>query len=319
VRDESGGFQELRPAGAAAGLDGVPEGATLETPRAGRLELAPRTSGQILDAALEIARGRFGLYVLAASAIWVVVQALQPLVGIDAMQEWAQGGSFDGAMFVLGVVTWLKLTVQQLALVLVALLAWPALFGRRVTAWALVKRLLACLLPILFVTPVFLVLMYPVACCTVGVGVVYLGWKLTLVPCCFAIERAGLFGSFVRSFRLTGGGGMGWEAFSAFLRWAAIAMTAYVVNTLFSTLGEVAAMPEVRMQLVEGLGGAELVYDVLFVVLTSLMNGVGTALISVMLLTYYLDCRIRRDGLDLRGRLEGLRREWAPERAEAAS
>ena len=89
-------------------------------------------------------------------------------------------------------------------------------------------------------------------------------------------------------------------------------------QVVVSPLGTWADVPEARHNIITTLGVSEWAFDATVVGLTSLLAGLGTALMSLAMLAYYADCRVRRDGIDLRMRLADLAGSWtagAPERA----
>ncbi|MBK7875894.1 MAG: hypothetical protein IPJ77_09095 [Planctomycetes bacterium] len=316
MREENGTFQDLRPAGersSALGTGAAGEGA----PDLPGVELAQRSSGQILDSALDIARGRFGLYVLAASVVWVFARALQPFLGQQQTQEWMLDGRPGLALAAMGVNVAATMFVQQMALVLVALLAWPRLVGTRIPFWSAVGRAFLAVFPLLLVTLVISSVTFAAMCLTCGLGALYLAWKSSLVPVTYVVERAGLVGCVTRSWQLTSHERTDVQAFHGFLRWFAVMGTAYVVQMAFSSLGGAADLPEVRRDVIDRTGMSEWTYDGAVLALTSLFNGLGTAIYSVIALAFYVDCRVRRDGLDLARKLEDLRVAWpASARAE---
>lgn len=315
VREENGTFQDLRPAGERAPR---PDAAAMAADLAA-VELVERSSGRILDAALDLARGRFGLYVLASSAVWVFARVLQPFLGQHHTEEWMASDKAGLAFAAMGINLFVQSCVQQLALVLVALLAWPRLTGEKIPFGEALGRALLALFPLLLVNLVIGSVTFAATCCTLGVGVLYVAWKTSLVPVCYVVERAGLVGCVTRSFQLTSRDRFDTEAFLGFLRWFAVMGTAYLVQLLFASLSGAADYPQVRRDVLDRTGMGEWTYDGVVLVLSSLFNGVGTACYAVVALAYYVDCRVRRDGLDLARTLRSLREAWPAASAEGAA
>lgn len=319
VREEAGTFQDLRPAGADAGF-GAPLGpvaprsvppsdADEGAPPAG-LELVPRTSGQILDTAFDLLRGRFGLYVLAAGAIWFVLRAARLLLGVGELYA----GALEADSGILALVQLLDYVAavftHQYASVFVALLAWPAVLGERARIGATCLRMLVWSVPMFLFLVANLVVNVLGVLTTCGLGVFYFPWKTTLASYAFVLERAGFAGAFRRSFLLTSHEGWSNDAFFGFLRWVAVFGAALFVNWGLGALVDVSDVPAVRQGAVDATGLPGGVYDWTLVLLTTLVRAVSSAIVGVVFLAYYVDCRVRRDGLDLVRTLERLRAQW---------
>ncbi|MBI5364391.1 MAG: hypothetical protein HZA53_14520 [Planctomycetes bacterium] len=332
MREETGTFQDLRPAGADEGF-GAPLGPHAPTARGARgardarggsapasdsdegapltgIELVPRSSGQILDTAFELLRGRFGLYVLAAGSVWFVERAGRLLLGVGALYSRDAGTDSSTRLAVQVLDYAAALFAHQYAIVFVALLAWPAVLGGRARFGASCLRLLVWSVPLfLFLVAVLAVNVLGVLT-TCGLGFFYFPWKTTLTSYAFVLERAGFGGAFRRSFLLTSHTGWSNEAFFGFLRWAAVFGAGLFVNWGLGTLVDVTDFPGVRQSAVDATGIPGAVYDWSLVLLTTLVRAVSSAIVGVVFLAYYVDCRVRRDGLDLVRTLERLRAQW---------
>lgn len=312
VREESGTFQELRPLGEPAAA--VSEAAR---PAGAPLELVPRTSGQILDVALDLARTRFGLYVLAASAVWLFARALQPFIGVAHLEDRLAGSDpfFQLALLMLNAVV--QLVIDRLALVAIIVFAWPSVTGTPFSFRASVARAFACLVPVIAMQFVISLALAPALICTCGVGAVYLYWKLSLAPLVYTLERAGFGASIGRSFQLTSQNGGGWEAFAGFLRWFAVIGSAALVALVFQSPASFVDQPQLRVWVTDVVTAPEWAFDAVMVFVTAVFNGIASVVMGLALLAYYLDCRVRRDGLDLRVRLAALASD-APRAPDAA-
>lgn len=280
-------------------------------PAGGAIELVPRTSGQILDAALDLARTRMGLYVLVATIVWLVARGLQPLIGLSALEDEMFGGDSSYVLLLVAFNGVVQFVIESLALVAVTVFAWPAVTGTEFSLGASIRRALLCLVPVVGLQLVASLAVLPALFCTCGIGGIYLSWKFTLAPIVYTVERAGFGASIGRSFQLSSQNGSGWDAIAGFLRWLCVYGSAYVVGMAFKGVAGIVDQPAFRISLRDGLGLSELAFDSLTIVVTSFFNGIASVLIALALLAYYLDCRVRRDGLDLRVRLATLESETA--------
>jgi hypothetical protein len=132
----------------------------------------------------------------------------------------------------------------------------------------------------------------------------------------YVVEGQGIGAALTRSFQLTSRDDWGWPAIVGFLRWFAVYATAYVGALFFSLLvGIDDAFPDAHAALVDRLSAPAWLVDVALVVVSTLLQGVATAIGSLAMIAYYVDCRARRDGVDLSQRLEALRARAAEARA----
>lgn len=288
-------------------------------PPGAAIELVPRTSGQILDVALDLARTRFGLYVLVATSVWLVSRGVQPLIGVSAMQEEMFEGDPGFGFLLMGVNGILEFVVATFALVSVTVFAWPSVTGTPFSFGASVRRALVCLVPVIGLQLITSLAVMPAFVCTCGVGGIYLLWKLSLAPVVYTLERSGFGTSLGRSFQLSSQNGSGWDAVAGFLRWLVVYGSAYVVGNVFKVVAGIVDQPAFRITLRDGIGLPEWAFDSLTIAVTSLFNGIATVLLALALLAYYVDCRVRRDGLDLRVRLATLESESAAAATPAAA
>lgn len=319
MRQDGGGFEELRPVGASA----PSEPAASSAPRAnvpGALELTPRTSGRILDSALDLLRERFGLFVLAASALWVFSRALQPFIQRYARPDMLAGTPSDRMFAVFGGLQILNLAVmfvvQSAATLVIAALCIPLLRGGTQTTGEVIRLLLRRTPGALVIQILVALAVSSLGLCTCGIGWFWIQWKLSLPLIIYVIEGQGIGEALSRSFQLTSRDDWGWPAFAGFLRWLAVFVTAYVGAFFFQALVSADdSFPDVRAGVVDRLGMPVWLADVALVGLSSLLQGVATAISSVGMIAYYVDCRVRRDGADLARRLETLRVRAAEARA----
>lgn len=321
MRNEGGSFEELRPAHEAPAADAAQ--ANGGAPVAPTIELVPRTSGRILDTALDIARERFGLYVAVASALWFIARALQPFVHRYTQIDPSNADySMQAGFMSMGVAlanVFVVVVVQSLATMLIAILAWPAVLGLPVelgrSVWHSLRKLPGVLLIQLLQGMAVGVL----AVCTCGIGWLWMQWKFSLTVIAYVIEPGGLGAAITRSFQLTSRDSLGWPAFAGFLRWLAVFGTAFTAAFFFSSLSAIDDSPfQIRAAVLDRIAAPVWAIDVALVLITTLLNGVATAISSVAMIAYYVDCRVRRDGWDLELKLKALSAGSAPVQPEIA-
>lgn len=309
MRNEGGSFEELRPAHEAP--RGEAQRAEPNAALAPAIELVPRTSGRILDTAVDIARERFGLYVAVASALWFIARALQPFVHrYTQFDPAATNVSVQDGLVSMGV-TLVNLVVvvvvQSLATMLIAILAWPVVLGLPVDLPGSVWKSLRKLPGVLLIQLVQGMAVGVLAVCTCGLGWLWMQWKFSLTVIAYVIEPGGLGSAITRSFQLTGRDSLGWPAFVSFLRWLAVFATAFLASFFFSSLSAIDDSPfQIRAAVMDRIAAPVWAIDVGLVLITTLLNGVATAITSVAMIAYYVDCRVRRDGWDLELRLKAL-------------
>jgi hypothetical protein len=311
VRQDGGGFEELRPVGAAA-REGAHASTAAPAVPVATVDLAPRTSGRILDAALDLARERFGMFVLASAAVWFFSRALQPFVQRYAGPEVLQTGPSDRDAAVFLLLQALNLgvlfVVTSAATLVIAVLCVPLLRGGTQTAGGALALLLRRIPGALVIQLVVGLAVSTLGLCTCGIGWFWIQWKLSLALIVYVLEGQGIGVALSRSFELTSRDGWGWPAFAGFLRWFAVFTTAAVASFFFSGLFAIDdSFPLVRAAVIDRVGAPPWVVDVALVAISTLLQGIATALGSLAMIAYYVDCRARRDGVDLLRRLDALR------------
>jgi hypothetical protein len=265
--------------------------------------LTPRSASELLDLALEILRDRFAVIVGTCTLLWVPVRLLEPFIGANA---WSDRGASLGEtatslllLASIGVSAFLQVVVQALATAVVARLAFAAMHGERVPLRAALgeaSRRSVGLVVIAFVSG----LATTAGICLCFVPSVYLGWRLALAPSAYVLERGGIGASLTRSFALTPG---------SFLRWLAVIVVLFCLNAPFTTLVAGSVQPQVHRYVIDELGVSAELFDTVLVVLSSIFMGLATAIAAVSMTLFYIDCRVRREGYDLRRTLDDLRRE----------
>lgn len=299
---EGGTFQTLQPMRGGPGDHGERGASESSRIEEGPPPLKPREAGEILDLSMEVFAQRFALYAGISALMWLPVRALQGLFGLAALGEAKDPGVAVALLGGLAVSTALAAVVQALTTAFVALLVNASLQGRSLApASALITALRRVLgvLGIAIVTGIGTFVGY-VMCCAPGV---YLQWKLALAPSVYVLEGGGFGASISRSFAITNG---------TFLRWLAIIAVLLCMTLPLTMVGGVGDHPLTRAWLLDRLPVSVTVFDVCLALFSSIFNGVATALMGVVMTVLYLDCRVRRDGQDLRLELERMQRDLAP-------
>src|SRR5439155_18182402 len=82
------------------------------------------------------------------------------------------------------------------------------------------------------------------------------------------------------------------------------------VNVLvlpFTMSGALGDNHQVRLDLLDTLSISSVAFDLGLVLVSSVFFGVATAAVTSVLVSFYFDCRARREGYDVASRLERLR------------
>jgi hypothetical protein len=299
---ESDRIETLRPARLAE--ERAPE--VVGTPETDLrfVEHEPRGVGEILDLGFEILRGRFATVLGLCALLWLPVRLLQPVVAsvqsanpdpfaLLAFAAWGAGSA----------------VVQALATAVVALVVFAVLRGEPIGISRALRLALASVWGVIVIS-----LATGVAtaigmlfCLAPGV---YLSFKLALWPSAYVIERGTVGRSLSRSLLLSTG---------SFPRWAGVIGVLIAVSVPLGGVTIVFDNPEASAAVVERLGIPPAVFGAIGVAVTSLFSGLATSITALGLTVLYLDCRVRRDGLDLARRLELLRASSARAAPEPAA
>jgi hypothetical protein len=326
VKNDDGSDQSLAPiSGGSGGSDPARRADPFARvrgehgfPREQRLEEAlppfvPRGAGEILDLALEVLRDRFALIVGTCVLVWIPVRLLEPFIGAGAWAERESSlGQMTTALLVLssvGVASFLQILVQALSSAVVARLVFATLHGERPTVGHALGEALRRV-PGLVVIAIITALATSIGCCFFFVPFVYLQWKLSLAPTVYVLEDADMGVSLTRSFALTPG---------SFLRWLAVAVVLFFLAIPFTGVVAGAVQPQLRDYVIESTAMSGGVFDAILVVVSSVFMGFATALASVTMTIFYLDCRVRREGYDLRRSLDAMRADYERARKPAES
>jgi hypothetical protein len=289
VTRESDRIETLRPARGVEETD-----ASRRAPVAESRVDAPRGVGEILDLGFELLRERFPTVLGICVLLWLPVRLLQPFLGALIVSAASDPIASIGGLFGIAVTSLGSAAFQALASAVVALAIFSTLRGEPLgagRALRLASRRVIGVLAISLITGV-----------AVGFGTLlclfpglYFSWKLALAPSVCVIEGLGVGASLSRSLQLSTG---------SFARWLAMLITLFFVNAPLAGINLLFDTPTSRSQVIEELAISPVLFDALGVFATSLFSGLATAVSAVVLTVFYLDCRVRRDGLDLARRLD---------------
>ncbi len=285
--------------------------------RAEEFRLGPRSAPEVVDLGLEVLMSRFLLCVGLGVVLWFPLRADPPLLlGV------APATGFDETkvytfFLALGGYTVLTQLVSIAATVALTLISYQALLGRDLGARAALGQTLSrsfaliglFLLQFLIVTAgTFLLLGLGVLCPPFWMGALafwlYFSWKLSVAPSALVLEGLSVTESLSRSFKLTEG---------SFLRWLGVVTLSGLLVTPLSGGTQLSDNELLRAEILDSIAISPTIFDVAFVFISSVFAGLSTAVLAVAMTSYYLDTRVRREGLDLRMRLERLSRVEAPE------
>jgi len=311
--------------------------------------LRPRGVGAILDTGIEVLRARFLVCVGTCVLLWLPVRSTYPLFG--AHKFMAAGGPGQASVLIWGVVTGVLLPVliQTLGAAFVTLIVYGHMLGRavsfgealRVSAGKLFAMLLVAFLTGMVVAGAMIVLGLPGLLCppfllaALALGL-YATWKLWIAPAALmlepspgraryarrpprgALERLLVWSmitledvgqAFFRSFRLNR---------ASFLRWLGVWAGQALIVLMFQAVSSAGDQPQLRSAVLEAWPVDTRLFDTVHVLTSSLFLGLVTAFSAVVITVFYLDARIRTEGLDLRMRLERLRMAHAGTAPELA-
>lgn len=273
-------------------LDSGGAGAAPGPGTAGLPALGPRRAGEILDAGVRALVTHFGVLMGVALAVMLPVELL--LQGL-----WSAGPVNDLSDLVLQGLA--RTPPRMLALVFAAAVVGEALRGRRPRWGASLARSFGRPLGLLGLVLVSLgtqVLATTGMCCFVVPGLLVF-WLFWTLPAAYALERAGPLQALSRSATLARGS-------ASFGRWFGCALVLQLL--LLPTVQLVGAFeePGVRTGALELFGLSPLAYDLVTAGLGSLFLALEATASGAVVAAFYVDLRVRAEGLDLADALEGL-------------
>jgi hypothetical protein len=279
------------------------------------LLLRPRSAPQLLDLGVEVVVSRLMACIGICTLIWFPLRAMMPWFLNQFSLDPAAGASNEKelVLFVLGMLA--MSSAQMLAAVIgttaVTVIVYFQLVGRPLSgveafrrtlrrAFALLGVFLCNLMAIglsvgalgllsVFCPPFFILTLFVY---------LYLTWKLSVAPSALVLEGLGVGQALRRSWKLTE---------KSFFRWLGVV---FLAQSLVVGLGmglQVGDNIELRDWLLESTGISSMLFNVVFVGVSAVFAGIATAFTSAAYTSFYLDTRIRREGLDLEMRLDRLR------------
>lgn len=288
--------------------------------RGGDLEedysLRPRSAPQLLDLGVEVLARRFLVCVGVCVLLWFPLRLLMPFY--QALAQ-GQGPVPEQLAWILGTTGMLMLLqglIDVLATTAVTLLSYQELLGRRLGVVETLRRTtrrLPALIAIFLLKAVIIgfgllllsgvSLFCPPFLLVAFAYYLFFQWKLAVAPSALILEDLGVGEAIRRSFALSR---------SSFLRYFGIYVLALILGAGFSLGLTAGDYPLLWEEIIDSSGIPEPVFNGFIVVLSSIFSGVVTAINAVAITAYYLDSRIRREGLDLEMRLERLRSVVSP-------
>ncbi|MEM7309898.1 MAG: hypothetical protein AAF682_24700 [Planctomycetota bacterium] len=276
-------------------LDGAPvQGSGLARKRysAARLAqradlLAPRGVGQILDAACDVFAARFGACFGVAFLLWfptLFVESLLLSLGQDAL--------FFGWGLIFPVL------VQLFTSVFICSLVGGYLQGRFVSAGEAVTNGLHRF-PGMIVLGGFTGVLTVLGMCSCFLPGILLAWLFSLVPAVYVLERTGMGETLGRAIKLV-------SSWPAFLRWAGWGTVGWMMVYPFASFRELMGVVPVRNALQEQLALGGLPFDLAVAAVGAPFLAIGTGYMAVVETVYYVDQRVRCEGLDLELRLRAV-------------
>ena len=276
------------------------------------LQLRPRTSPQVLDLGLEVLGRRFLACVGICVMLWLPVRVMMPFF-TDFLQEYSSRFETDWMMFGVGMLIMMaaQSLVDVLATTVVTLIAYADLVGSNLSPFTALRRTLGRLIALIFVFLVkFIILSVggglvgvvslfcPPLLIVALVYFVFFGWKLSVAPSALILEELSVGQALRRSFELTEG---------SMLRWVGVTVLAWILVSGMEAGLQLGDNVELRDWLLSSSSIPSAVFTPFFVMISAVIAGLASAVTTVSVTAYYLDTRIRREGLDLFMRLERLK------------
>ncbi len=244
---------------------------------------------EMLDLGIAILREHFALMVGLGALAWLPVRLLQPFIGAHVWEDSIGSGAMIGPVLSGLVNTGSAALAQCFAAALLARVVHAALEGREVALLPLLRTVLVRLHVVIGVALVTALASVAGTCACFVPGIL-LAWKLSAAPMACVIEGQGLRDSLARSWLLTRRG---------FGRWLFLWLCVVLIGMPFTGITALADLAGARAQALAWSGLSGTSYDIVFVLVSSLLLGVAIALHSALLTVYYADCRVRREGADL--------------------
>lgn len=285
----------------------------------GEFKLGPRNGAQLVDLGIEVLASRFLSCVGLAVLLWLPVRALMPFVVRMIPQTAFNSEETTEFWLALGGIGIIATFLEVMLTMTLTLISYEALIGGVLSPTEAImgtlKRSLGLLgfffLRFLIISVGGMVTVFiGVMCFPLLLGALaywlYFSWKLSIAPCILMLEGLGVGASISRSFKLTEG---------SFLRWLALFSISFLLTSWFASVQQLSDNLTLRQEFLEATSVSPLLFDGILVVITSFFTGITTAVFAVVSTSFYLDTRIRREGLDLSMRLERIARAHRAEPA----
>ncbi len=304
-RDE---FERLRPEDAElAPGSGGRAARYAEAVEEGNVDLRPRGVGEVLDQGLELLRARFAVCVVMATLAWIPIRFLTALL---VPQEVITGEDIDAFFDQIrdAMVSNVAIAVGQLLVAAVTARVVADVIEGRETRIGSTLRVGVSRLPGLIAIGFFTYVLAAVGICCMAVvpGLVVL-WLMAPCAYIYVLEDVDVRTAVRRSKQISCARLFSADSFFAFWRWAGIVIVASMLVSPFTTLAALSETPLMRDWALGELAISAPAYDALSILLGALFMGIGIAVQAGVLTAYYLDCRIRREGLDLQRWIDRLR------------
>jgi hypothetical protein len=257
--------------------------------------------GALLDVAFDVLRARFWTCMGLTVPLWMVVWGVHRVVittqtlddaGLAELGELVVQGAGQSA-------------VRALAIALVTLVVYGHLQGRPLGAVGALRaslRRAPALFALTLITGVGMFLATACGAVCLFVPAILLSWLWAVAPAALVLEHVGPVEALSRSASL---------ARRSFPRWVGVMLTQFGLTAPILAVMAGLNDPNLRETLRASSGIAEPWFSAADLALVSVLSGFATALSAVVLTVYYLDQRVRVDGLDLEMGLERLGRRLA--------
>lgn len=248
--------------------------------------LRPKGVGAILDTGLDVLVARFAPCVGIAALLWFPVIILQGTI-LRSIPE----------VLVFQILP--AFLVETLTVVFVCGIVGGELQGQRVPALEALALGLRRF-PGMILLGLLMGALTLVGTCACWLPGIALQWLFCVVPAVYVLERRGMGAALSRGIKLVTTG-------PAFLRWMGWSAASFFMLLPFRLVAKGLTWPNVRQDMEELLSISGLPFDLLAALVVAPIVGVATAYTAVLLTVFYVDLRVRSEGLDLTLRLEGLK------------
>lgn len=290
--------QRLQPAGREERVPSVRRRVSSARVVADEMPLRSRGVGQILDTSMDVLVARFGACVGIGALCWLPFK-----IGSELL--WLSGAGGNARLL------WNATTVapQFLTTSFVCSLVGAYLLRRRISVGEAI-RVGFTRFPGMVVIAILNIIASVVLLCPCVITTYASYWLFAVIPAVYVLEReslrsqgnwvAQIAAAVMRGFKLV----WGWRSFGRWLGWITVAGIA--ITGPLSMIPGMVDVPQVREFLDQHMGTQGSPLEFLIAVVGSVFVGIGTAYMAVLMTVYYLDERVRKEGLDLKMRLEQL-------------